>query len=152
MNVAASYAVGTGSFPEVKRPGCGVDHPPHLAPRLKKEQSYISTPPLDRHGRLQGEVYLYFNVMSHLQTVRTVQALFNCLCFMRINPSRTKRNVFYLNTQSVPRSKHSISVIKTSQLMLYKEIIAVCSENHTKHINALCGSNILFFSIKPGGI
>jgi len=22
---------------EVKRPGCGVDHPPHLAPRLKKE-------------------------------------------------------------------------------------------------------------------
>jgi len=28
-------------------------------------------------------------------------------------------------TQSVPRSKHSVSVIKTSQLMLYKEIIAV---------------------------
>jgi len=32
-----SYAVGTGSFPEVKWPGRGVDHPPHLAPRLKKE-------------------------------------------------------------------------------------------------------------------
>jgi len=28
----------TGSFPGVKRPGRGVDHPPlHLAPRLKKE-------------------------------------------------------------------------------------------------------------------
>jgi hypothetical protein len=27
----------------------------------------------------------------------------------------------------------SVSVIKTSQLMLYKEIIAVCSEIHTKH-------------------
>ena len=25
--------------------------------------------------------------------------------------------------------------IKTSQLMLYREIIAVCSEIHTKHIN-----------------
>ena len=25
------------SFPGVKRPGRGVDHPPHLAPRLKKE-------------------------------------------------------------------------------------------------------------------
>jgi len=25
------------SFPCVKPPGCGVDHPPHLAPRLKKE-------------------------------------------------------------------------------------------------------------------
>ena len=33
----ASYTMGTGSFLEVKRPGRGVDHPPHLAPRLKKE-------------------------------------------------------------------------------------------------------------------
>ena len=27
----------TGSFPGVRRPGRGVDHPPHLSPRLKKE-------------------------------------------------------------------------------------------------------------------
>jgi len=27
----------TGYFPGVKRPGRGFDHPPHLAPRLKKE-------------------------------------------------------------------------------------------------------------------
>ena len=33
----ASCAMGTGSFPGVKRPGRGVDHPPHLAPRLKEE-------------------------------------------------------------------------------------------------------------------
>ena len=33
----ASYTMGTGSFPEVKRPGRGVGHPPHLAPRLRKE-------------------------------------------------------------------------------------------------------------------
>jgi hypothetical protein len=32
-----SYTIGTGSFPAIKRPGRGVDHPPHLAPRLKKE-------------------------------------------------------------------------------------------------------------------
>ena len=32
-----SSTMGTGSFPGVKRPGRGVDHPPHLAPRLKKE-------------------------------------------------------------------------------------------------------------------
>ena len=31
----ASYTLGTGSFPGVKRPGRGVNHPPHLAPRLK---------------------------------------------------------------------------------------------------------------------
>jgi hypothetical protein len=28
----ASYTMGLGSFPGVKRPGCGVNHPPHLAP------------------------------------------------------------------------------------------------------------------------
>jgi len=33
----ASYTMGTGSFPEIKRPGRGVDNPPHLAPRLRKE-------------------------------------------------------------------------------------------------------------------
>jgi hypothetical protein len=31
-------------FPGVKRPGRGVDHPPHLAPRLKKEYSYDPLP------------------------------------------------------------------------------------------------------------
>ena len=34
------------------------------------------------------------------------------------------------------------SVIKTSQLMLYREIIAVCSQIHIKHINTLCGQNV----------
>jgi len=33
-----------------------------------------------------------------------------------------------------------ITLLKTSQLMLYKEIIAVCSEIHTKHINTVCGA------------
>jgi len=33
----ASNTMGTGSFPEVKRPGPGVDHQHHLAPLLKKE-------------------------------------------------------------------------------------------------------------------
>ena len=42
----ASYTMGTESFPEVKRPGRGVPQPPHLAPKLRKEQSYNSTPPL----------------------------------------------------------------------------------------------------------
>jgi len=42
--------MGTRSFPGVKRPGRGVVHPPHLAPRLKKEYSYTSTPPLGLRG------------------------------------------------------------------------------------------------------
>jgi hypothetical protein len=40
----------------------------------------------------------------------------------------------YTNNQSVSRSKHSVSVIKTSHLIIYREIIAVCSQILTKHI------------------
>ena len=47
--------------------------------------------------------------------------------------------------QSVPRSKHSVLVIQTSQLLLYREIIAVCSQIHTKHINTLGGLNLRVF-------
>jgi hypothetical protein len=50
--------------------------------------------------------------------------------------------------QSVPRSKHSVSVIKTSQLMLYREILAVCSQIHTKHTNTLCGQNTELLNVK----
>jgi hypothetical protein len=32
---------------------------PHLAPRLKKEQSYIYTPRLGLHGLFQGQLYLF---------------------------------------------------------------------------------------------
>jgi len=32
--------------------------------------------------------------------------------------------------------------------MLYREITAVCSQIHTKHINTLCGQNLEFLHIK----
>ena len=32
--------------------------------------------------------------------------------------------------------------------MLYREIVAVCSQIHTKHINALCGLNVEFVNLK----
>ena len=32
--------------------------------------------------------------------------------------------------------------------MLYREIIAVCSEIHTKHINRLCEQNVELLNIK----
>ena len=54
----------------------------------------------------------------------------------------------YLKPQLVPRSKHSMSVIQTSQLKLYREIIAVCSKIHTKHINTLCGQNVELLNVK----
>jgi hypothetical protein len=36
--------------------------------------------------------------------------------------------------------------------MLYGEIIAVCSEIHTKNTNTLYGQNVEFLSVKPGGV
>ena len=32
--------------------------------------------------------------------------------------------------------------------MLYREIIAVCSEIHTEHINTLCGRNVALLNVK----
>jgi len=32
--------------------------------------------------------------------------------------------------------------------MLHLEIIAVCSEIHTKHINTLCGQNVQLLNVK----
>jgi hypothetical protein len=36
--------------------------------------------------------------------------------------------------------------------MLYREIIAVCSQIHTKHMNTLRGQNVELLSVKRGGI
>ena len=34
--------------------------------------------------------------------------------------------------------------------MLYREVIAVCSQIHTKYINTLCGQNVEHFkTLKP---
>jgi len=35
--------------------------------------------------------------------------------------------------------------------MLYREIIAVCSQIHTKHTNTLSGQNVELLNLKPGG-
>ena len=35
--------------------------------------------------------------------------------------------------------------------MLYREIIAVCAEINTKHINTLCGQNTEFVNVTAGG-
>jgi len=35
--------------------------------------------------------------------------------------------------------------------MLYREIMVVCSEIHTKHINTPCGQNVELLEVKPDG-
>jgi hypothetical protein len=34
--------------------------------------------------------------------------------------------------------------------MLYREIIAVCSEIHKEHTNTLCGQNVELVNVDPG--
>jgi hypothetical protein len=46
------------------------------------------------------------------------------------------------------RAVNTPSLIKTCQLMLYREIMAVCSEIHTKHINTVCGQNVELLNVK----
>jgi len=36
--------------------------------------------------------------------------------------------------------------------MLYREVIAIFSQIHTKHINTLCGWNVELLNVKHGGI
>jgi len=35
--------------------------------------------------------------------------------------------------------------------MLYREIIAICFEIHTKHINTLCGMNVELLNVESVG-
>jgi hypothetical protein len=42
----ASCTMGTGSFPGVKRPARGADHPPPPSAEVENEYSYTSAPPL----------------------------------------------------------------------------------------------------------
>ena len=65
-----------------------------------------------------------------------------------INPLCGQNVELYIRIQAVPRSKHPVSVIKTSQLMLYREIIAICSQIHTKHINTMCEQNVELLNVK----
>jgi hypothetical protein len=69
---------------------------------------------------------------------------------IHFNLLKSKRNMLYIRNQSVPRSKHSIMVIKASQLMMYKAKVAVCSDIRTKH-STQSEHLLVFLNVKPGG-
>ena len=64
-----------------------------------------------------------------------------------VNFSTVGRTVLALDIL-LSTSQQGGSVIQTGQLMLYREIIAVCSQIHTKHINTLCGQNVELLNVK----
>ena len=55
-------------------------------------------------------------------------------------------NTGWTGTEHGPLSLNYVR--SSSQLMLYREIMAVCSEIHTKHINTLCGQNVELLNVK----
>jgi hypothetical protein len=61
---------------------------------------------------------------------------------------------FLINVQvsvrTAKKTRH-FSITKINWLTLFKEIIAVYSENHTKHINRLCGQNVEILIVKEVG-
>ena len=46
----SSYTIGTGSFPGVKRPGRGVDHPPPSSIEVNERVELYSAPSLGLRG------------------------------------------------------------------------------------------------------
>ena len=67
------------------------------------------------------------------------------------NPSNGSRVVPYGDEGKNSFSQFCGKRLNANQLMLYREIIAVCSQIHTKHINTLCGQNVEFVKVKLGG-
>jgi hypothetical protein len=68
----------------------------------------------------------------------------NTLCGQNVELLNFKL-VVHTATTGLQRVK---SIIKTRQLMLYREKIAVCSQIHTKHITTLCGQNVELLNVK----
>jgi hypothetical protein len=61
-----------------------------------------------------------------------------------LSPLKTE---FLLNNMSWARTSKEtryVSATKTNRLMLFMKTVAVYCENHTKHINTLCGQNAEF--------
>jgi hypothetical protein len=55
----ASCTIGTESFPGVKRPRRGADHPPPPSAEVENEYNYTSTPPLGHSFPVIGRPFSY---------------------------------------------------------------------------------------------
>ena len=84
---------------------------------------------------------LYREIIAVCSQIHTKHI--NTLCGQNVELLNVKLAV-HIVTTGLQRVK---SVIKTSQLMLYREIMAVCSEIHTIHINTLCGKNVELLNV-----
>jgi len=70
----------------------------------------------------------------------------------QVLPLDTSKIIIDLCCVYIPSPYRAVNTLrltyKSSQLMIYREIIAVCSEIHTKHIDTLCGQNVELLNVK----
>ena len=84
-------------------------------------------------------------VCSEIHTKQIHTKHINTLCGQNVELLNVKLVVHIVTTglQSVKSL-----FIYTSQLMLHREMIAVCSQIQTKHINTLCWQNVELLNVK----
>jgi hypothetical protein len=77
--------MGIGSFPGVKRPERGADHPPPSSAPRSRESRAIPLPPLWAVESVTGYLYLYMfrALLAHLQEALHKQQLVYILIFRR---------------------------------------------------------------------
>jgi hypothetical protein len=69
-----------------------------------------------------------------------------------MNPLKPKLvKIIYKNSVRTAKKTQHFTITKINWLTLFKEIIAVYTENHMKHINTLCGQNSELLNVKVGG-
>jgi hypothetical protein len=64
---------------------------------------------------------------------------------------RLLRHAGYKDSFHTSQETYYASATKRSQLMLFRETVAVYCENQTEHTNTLCGQNAEFWYVKAGG-
>jgi hypothetical protein len=106
-------------------------HPPSIA-EVKNERNLCSP----RMPSLCGQGQLYFTLTAFWSTAPRFAWISGCL-FLHISTVKDD-DWGELYIKHAPRSKHYISLIQISQLMLYREIIALYSQIHTNHIYTVC--------------
>jgi hypothetical protein len=99
---------------------------------------------------------VYRDVIAVCSQIHTKHIHVNTLCGQNVELLNIKlvvplglEGLIYITRNFSPyRAVNTLRLIKTSQLMLYREIIVLCSQIHTKHINTLCGQNIELLNVK----
>jgi hypothetical protein len=59
--------------------------------------------------------------------------------------------MLFKNSVRTSKKTQHFTITKINWVTLFKEILAVYSENHTKHINTLCGQNAELLIVEAGG-